>query len=285
MEIDAALRHHLDGGGGALLVTLTLRHHRGDTLASRLVPVAESMRAVLHGNPWERRKVALGFVGVMKAVEITHGANGWHPHSHTLMLLERPATEIERRDLDAWLFGRWSSVATRRGLGSVTRANGVDVREVTHAGGLSEYLTVVEGGWSPGLELARSDRKSSSPFALLRSVLDTGDSRTAALWREYEAATFGRRAVMWSPGLRRRLLGHELEVADEELAASEGFDLALLRWLCPADVWNATVRDGTTGALLSEVERAAALVLFIADTVGHDVPVLDVPRATEVLSG
>lgn len=278
MEIDAALRHHLDGGGGALLVTLTLRHHRGDTLASRLAPVAESMRHVLNGKPWERRKTALGFLGVMKAVEITHGANGWHPHSHTLMLLERAATEIERRELEAWMFGRWAGVAERRGLGSVTRANGVDVREVTTAGALSEYLTVIGGGWSPGLELARSDRKSRSPFDLLRSVLDTGDARSAALWREYEAATFGRRAVVWSPGLRRRLLGVELEVADEDLAASEGIDLSLLRWLCPASVWNATVRDGTTGELLSEVERAAALLLFIADQLGHDVPILDLPE-------
>jgi hypothetical protein len=218
----------------------------------------------------------------MKAVEITHGANGWHPHSHSLMLLERPATEIERCDLGSWMFGRWSNVARRRGLGSVTRANGVDVREVTSAGALSEYLTVVGGGWSPGLELARSDRKSRSPFDLLRTVLETGDAQNVALWREYEAATFGRRAVVWSPGLRRRLLGVELEVADDELAASEGLDLGLLRWLCPSDVWNATVRNGSTGELLSDVERAAALMLFIGDVIGHDPAPLDLPTVEGV---
>jgi len=27
------------------------------------------------------------------------------------------------------------------------------------------------------------------------------------LWREYERATLGRKAITWSPGLRRRLLG------------------------------------------------------------------------------
>jgi hypothetical protein len=276
-EIDRGLRHHLDAGGGALFVTLTLRHHRGDTLASRLDPIARSLRLSLNGAPWKRRRDALGYVGAMKAVEITHGANGWHPHSHSLLLFERPATEIERRDLESWLFGRWLGIATKRGLGTVSEANGVDVRQVSCVGSLSEYLTVVEGGWSPGLELARSDRKSRSPFELLRFVLGAGDGATAALWREYEAATFGRRAIVWSPGLRRRLLGHELEVSDEELAASEGMDLALLRWLCPADAWNATVRNGTTGELLSEVERAAALVLFIADCLGHDVPILDLP--------
>jgi len=282
MEIDAALHRHLDGGGGALLVTLTLRHHRGDTLSSRLDPVARSMRDVLAGDPWQRRKSALGYVGVMKAVEITHGANGWHPHSHSIMLLERPATENERCDLSSWMYGRWSSIAQRRGLGSITRANGVDVRPVTDAGNLSDYLTVVEGGWSAGLELARTDRKGRSPFELLRQVLETGDARTAALWREYEAATFGKRAIVWSRGLRELLCGNELETADEELAASEGLDLALLRWLCPAEVWNETVRSGSTGQLLTEVEHAAALMLFIADTLGHDLPVLDLPTPTEV---
>lgn len=277
VEIDAALRRHLDGGGGALFVTFTLRHHRGDTLASRLDVVSKSMRYVLTGNPWQRRREALGYVGVMKAVEVTYGENGWHPHSHSLLLTERPATEIERCELSSWMFGRWRGVAERRGLGSVTRANGVDVRPVTSAGSLSEYLTVVEGGWSPGLELTRTDRKSRSPFELLKSVLETGDARTAALWREYERATFGKRAVVWSPGLRRRLCGVELEESDEALAASEGLELGLLRALVPSDVWNATVRDGTTGVLLTDIERAAALLFFIADTLGYDVPILDLP--------
>ncbi len=279
MEIDAALRRHLSGGGGALFVTLTLRHHRGDTLASRLDVIAQSLRLVLKGAPWERRKVALGYVGAMKSLEITYGdANGWHPHSHSLLLTERPATEIERADMCEWMFGRWSSIAEHRGLGTITREHGVDVRPVTSSGGLSEYLTTIEGnGWSPGLELARTDRKRSSPLDLLRHVLATGDARFASLWLEYERATFGKKSVIWSRGLRRRLLGSELEAGDEELAASEGIDLGLIRALVPASVWNATVRDATTGRLLSDIERAAAALLFIADTLGYDVPPLDVP--------
>jgi len=284
MEIDAALRRHLDGGGGALFLTLTLRHHRGDTLASRLDVISRAMRLVLHGNSWERRRVALGYLGVMKAVEITFGeVNGWHPHSHVLLLFDRAPTEIERADLGGWIFNRWATVAQRRGLGTVTRAHGVDLRPVTSAGGLSEYLTTIEGGlWSPGLELARSDRKRSHPFDLLRDVISTGDARSAALWLEYERATFGKKSVIWSPGLRARFCGNELEETDESLAASDGLDLALIRALIPSDVWNATVRDATTGRLLTEIERAAAALLFIADTLGHDVPPLDVPTLTEV---
>lgn len=279
MEIDAALRRHLDGGGGALFVTLTLRHHRGDTLASRLDPITSSLHHVLKGAPWERRKLALGYVGSIKAVEITHGdANGWHPHSHSLLLLRRPATEIEVADMQRWLYGRWLSIATRRGLGTVTRANGVDVRAVTAQEGLAEYLTTIDSTWSPGLELARTDLKRRTPFDLLREVLLTGDKRHAALWMEYERSTFGKRAIVWSPGLRALLCGTEEETADEILAASEGLDLALIRALVPTELWNETLRDASTGRLLTDIERCAAALILIADVLGHDLVPLDVPR-------
>lgn len=275
-EIDAALHRHLDGGGGALFVTLTLRHHRGDTLASRLDVIARSLHHVLSGEPWKRRRDALGYVGTIKAVEVTWGeANGWHPHSHSLLLTERPVTEMERADLEQWMHGRWSAVAERRGLGTVTRAHGVDVRQVKTAGTLSEYLTVIESAWSPGLELARSDLKRWTPFDLLREVLATGEARPVALWLEYERASFGKRAVVWSPGLRQLLCGVEVEATDEELASSEGIDLGLIRALVPGSVWNQTVRDATTGELLTDIERAAGCLLFIADTLGHYVRPLE----------
>ena len=278
-EIDGALRRHLESGGGAMFLTLTLRHHKRDTLASRLDVVAQSLRLVLTGEPWKRRKVALGYVGTIKAVEITWGeSNGWHAHSHTLLLFSRPLTDIETRDLHEWIYGRWSGVAERRGLGHVTRAHGVDLQPVRTAGDLGEYLTTIDSAWSPGLELARSDLKRFSPFDLLEALMETGESRWRTLWLEYEDATFGVRSVKWSPGLRALLTGIESETPDEQLAASEGIDLTLLRALVPTDQWNQTVRDATTGELLTDIERCAAALLLIADVLGHDVPVLDVPK-------
>lgn len=279
-EIDGALQRHLASGGGALFLTLTLRHHKGDTLASRLDVVSQAMNLVLKGSPWERRKERLGYFGNIKAVEVTWGeTNGWHAHVHVLLLFERPVSEIERRALELWIYGRWAHIAERRGLGTVTRAHGVDLRAVTSAGELAEYLTIIDADWSPGLELTRADIKRWSPFDLLRALLDTGDTKYRTLWLEYEEATFGKRSVRWSPGLRARLCGVEDEATDEELAASEGLDLTLLRYLIGTDRWNQLVRTGTDAALLDEIEHMAAALLFIADTLGHDVPLLDLPEA------
>jgi Replication protein len=282
-EIDAALRRHLDAGGGALFLTVTLRHKKRDTLASRLDVVSQSMRLILQGEPWQRRKRALGYVGNIKAIDITWGeANGWHAHAHVLLLFDAPVSEAQRSDLETWVFGRWSKIAENKALGTVTRAHGVDLRQVTTSGDLAEYLTTIDSDWSPGLELARTDIKRWSPFDLLTLLMQTGDVRYRALWLEYEEATFNKRSVKWSPGLRARLTGVEKETPDEELAASEGIDLTLFRALVPTDVWNATVRNATTGELLTEIECVAGVCIFIADLLGHDLQPLDLE---EVLHG
>src|SRR6266702_8652227 len=41
------------------------------------------------------------------------------------------------------------------------------------------------------------------------------------LWREYERETFGKSVIRFTKGLRARLLPHEAEKTDEELAALE----------------------------------------------------------------
>jgi hypothetical protein len=262
---DADVEPSKSGHGTVLFLTLTLRHHLADGLAGRLAVVSWALRHVLKGAPWKRRKEALGYVGAIRAVEVTYGRNGWHPHLHALLFFERELSARELADLKAWLFGRWGSVCEARGFGSITRANGVDLRPVRASGNeLGEYLTKVDGGWGAGLELARADLKggrrsgSRSPFSILREFLETGDAELLALWKEYEAATFGKRAIVWSRGLRARL-GLAAEVSDEEAAAAEGEDVELwLRALVGSKAWEGHRRAGTGGQLLARIEEAAA---------------------------
>ena len=280
-EIDSALAIHLSRGGGCEFVTLTLQHHLQHSLSSRLDVITQSQNLVASGSPWAKRKKRLGFLGGIKAVEITWGeSNGWHPHSHTLWLFERPLSDLEREDLRTWLLGRWQAVSERRRLGVVHPVHGVDVRPVAAAGDLGQYLTKVEGGWSAGLELTRTDLKRSSPIGLLRNLVLTGESRMAALWCEYERGTFGKRAVVWSPGLRGLLLGDEQEASDVELAASEGADLTLLRaWFKAAD-WNK--RDHAQ--VLDDVEDVALFLLLVADLRGQVLQPLDMTTMTTTMT-
>jgi hypothetical protein len=257
-EIDQGLGEHLASGGGALFVTFTCRHHGRDRLEPRLALMSRAFGAVLDGMPWQRRRVALGYVGLIRATEITWGeANGWHPHSHGLMLFERPLTAEERRDLEAWLRVRWAGVLERCGFGTIN-SHGVDVQAVTTAGDLAGYLAKVEGGWGAGLELARADLKTKgggerrTPMQVLEEFADTGDLAMRGLWLEYEAATFGKRAIVWSPGLKARL--GVVEVTDEEAAAMEGEDVTLWRFTFSSREWNAVVVTGAVADLLTACE-------------------------------
>lgn len=266
IEIDQGVSMLLERGGAAVFATFTLPHHRGDALEPRLCEVTKAMQSTLKGSGWDRRRQRLGYIGAIRSVEVTDGPNGWHPHNHCLLLFERPITEKERRDLEGWLRMRWARVVAQSGFGRIN-GHGLDARTVTSSGDLSGYLCKVEKGWGVGLELARSDLKKSSglaPLDHLRNFATTGDVASGQRWLEYERATFGKRAIRWSPGLRAKLLGADEESSDEELAASEGLDLSMVRAVIPKATWDPSVRSGQASALLEELEEVAALLLFLS---------------------
>lgn len=277
VEIDEGLTGHLAAGGGGEFVTFTVRHHLRDALADRLDAVLTAFRWVLKGSGWDRRRARLGYVGLIRAVEVNwSAANGWHPHVHAVLLFDRPLTECERADLRDWLFGRWSKRCRDRGFGEVTQEHGIDVRPMTVAR-IGEYIAKVEGDWSAGRELARGDRKPAGAFALLRAFGETGESKWLALWSEYEAATRGRRAIQWTPGLRGRLRVEEL--SDGDLVTVEAATVAVWRYVLWWREWNQLARAGELGELLSTIEAVCAAFKFGAAVCGHREPLgLDDPR-------
>jgi hypothetical protein len=283
-EIDQGVNGWLTNGGGGLFVTFTCSHQLTDELEPRLAAMSGALHAVLKGSAWDRWKKRLGYVGAIRAIEVTRTeANGWHPHNHAALLFERRVTEDELKAFSRWLYERWRQILLARGLGTISEAHGVDVRQVT-GDALGDYLAKVDEGWSTGLELARGDAKrgrrgSRTPFELLVELAATGDTGIKALWLEYEAATFGKRWLRWTPGLRERLLGTAKERSDEELAASEGVDVAVIRWLVAAAEFREHVQAGTTGLLLDQVEEAAGWTIWLSDVLGHPLRPVAEPRA------
>jgi hypothetical protein len=274
-EIDQALSGHLERSGGAELLTLTVRHDQADELLPRLLVMAQALHFLLSGSAWNRRRLRLGYMGAIRAIEITRSwRNGWHPHLHVLIVFERPLTQPERLDLHQWVFARWQNHLQHKGFGSLNADHGVDLRPVTSSADLAGYLTKVENGWSAGAEIARGHLKkgkpgSQSPFDLLRELAETGSVEALRLWQEYEAATFALRSLRWSPGLRQRLLGTEEERTEQELAAAEGADLTLVRVLVDAMDWRRTLVNGSTGELLNLIEIYAGLSLALVASFGH----------------
>lgn len=260
-EIDEGVSFALEQGWAGGFFTFTGPHHLGERLAPLLGLVGRSLHACTKGRAWKSLADSLGYLGSIRAVEVLWGVNGWHPHSHACVLFREAMGNDALEAVRLHFFGAWQRELSRHGFGALHEVHGVDARPVFQAGGLAKYLTKVEGGWGVGLELARSDvkrGKGQTPIELLRRVAEDGDAEAAGRWREYEVATYGKRAIVWSRGLRALLLPGQEELSDEEAAAAEGEDLQMVTIEIPGERWNFYVRQGLVGELLSVIEDHVA---------------------------
>ena len=125
---------------------------------------------------------------------------------------------------------RWDSVWRRemkkQGF-EPSKEHGTHWAHVKEGKKAGEYIAKVqEGKGHLGHEMARGDLKKGrlgtlAPFEILEYFRKTGDLAAVKVWQEYEKATYNRRAITWSRGLRKELLADEPEKTDEEIAEEE----------------------------------------------------------------
>jgi hypothetical protein len=280
-EIDRALGRHLAaGGGGAVFVTLTMPHDAGMPLERVWNTISGAWAALVAGRHRKALREQFGVVGYVRAVEVTHGRAGWHPHLHVLLLTEAPLDLDELRVLHRFLRERWGRRVVAVGFREPALHRGVRVLPVSSADGVGGYLTKLaedEGpSRTPGLELARPDLKdgrtwgSRAPFRILADHERAGRPEDWRLFEEWLHVAKGRRTLEWSRGLRARLLLDEQERTDEELAeeSDQAEEIAVLE----PEVWTEIVRCGLNVAVLAAVEaQALGGLVVILRVAGLDV--------------
>lgn len=218
-EIQQAATQHLSQGAGLLFATFTIRHDRTMSLKDSLSTLKEAYRYVTSTRAFKDWKQEAGLIGDITATEITIGQNGWHPHMHRLLFLDKPASSQDLNRLKKDLYFMWARAVEKVG-GQPVSWEAFDIQLIsTGQENLASYIAKVHEPDRIGLELSLSDIKtgratgSLTPFQLLD--LDTPEA--ARLWHEYVAATKGRAAIRWSRGLRARL-GMQKEETDQEIA-------------------------------------------------------------------
>lgn len=173
-ELADVMRVALERGCAASMVTLTMRHHQGQSLADCWAALSKGWRAVTTGKQWTTDADAAGLVGWVRAVEVTQGSNGWHVHVHALLIWEQ-AIDQERADVVGQrMWQRWTRALRRNGFDSLMDSGGLDVRMATlkpgAASGLHEYFTKLAHEITGGqAKLARGlvgRRSSCSPKRL-----------------------------------------------------------------------------------------------------------------------
>ena len=225
-QIAEACARHLDNEGAACwFITVTLPHEKGDALRDSFNALNEAWRYVKTGRAYQVDKKRFGILGDIRAVEVTHGENGWHPHAHILVFTSR---QLEFDEMCAWaarLDARWAQGLAKVGWPQGKPGVRFTMVPVTKGKGVAAYVAKVQEK-GLGNEIARADMKDAregnrTPFSILADFGNGALADDLELWWEYEAATAGRSAIRWSPGLWAKLMPDEDDLTDEEIAAED----------------------------------------------------------------
>lgn len=258
-EIARTLGGHFAAGGGVEMLTMTLPHTAGDRLKRTRKLAADAWKRVQQGRAWLALKQRAGIVGSIRALEVTHGANGWHPHIHVLILTARTLTAEERERIRTHAFSAWRRSVVQDGH-TAPQAHCTTMQAITDAG-IAEYATKLGAALEltqGAAKLGRS-RDSRTAFGILADFLTDGDANDLELWREWERDTKGARQLTWSKGLKA--LYGLAEKSDEEIARAADDEGELVGILTPGE-WRAAVAvPGMRVQLLEVTERGGALAL------------------------
>jgi len=220
LEIETILAKHHETGGKACMATLTIPHHRFDKLPALLKAVSTAWRYTKQGRGWIETRGNSGWIGDVRALEVTHGDNGWHPHLHVLILFKTGARSAAIEAFSSWLFDAWQR-SIERLTGKRCTEKAFAWETVDAITGAAKYLAK----WGPSLELTKANTKQGkrggrTPMQILRDYVAHGVVTDGELFSEFAKAFRGVRQLTWARGLRARYLPKP-EATDEELAQTE----------------------------------------------------------------
>lgn len=245
-------------GYKCILVTLTFPHRGWHKLEDLLEQQAKALNKLRAGNPWKRIKEGMGFEGLIRSLELTHGENGWHPHTHELWMVDNDADAewVKEKTLE-----RWTKACIKAGF--LDPSNEEQMKafaersvDVVDRVSCSAYLAKQDDTriWGVDRELAKSStkvgRKSGRhPFSLLDTA--TPDNRDGQLFLEYALAMHGKRQIFWSHGLKERV-GMK-DKTDEDLVEEQREEADILAAMS-MDQWRTVIKEDARTEILDIAE-------------------------------
>lgn len=261
-ELRTAIDTATEQGMFVYFVTLTVPHGVGDDLKELVDKQASALKRMSSGmysvkNLLRKLYPDVDVHGYVRAFEVTHGLNGWHPHFHILVFTNSKARQ--RFILDAYRTA-WARACRLAGLPEpsyehgCTVQNGAEAAKYASKWGLEDEMTKSH--------TKKTKRKGATPWGLLRAVLDGDDvdyepRKATALFKSYAEIFKGRRQLYWSNGLRAKL---ELskELTDEQLAEKQDDENAMLLAIITPEQWK-IIRRLKVQSLLLDIGELAGL--------------------------
>jgi hypothetical protein len=244
-----------------VLVTFTFPHRAFQTLLELLNLQKIAFHLLRQTHKYRSYMQELGFQGLVRSLEVTHGSNGWHPHTHELWLVKKPIDQSR-------LVKLWERACVSAGLLDTSdfrthaafQVHAVDVRsDVTCA----DYLAKQDDSrtWGIAHEVAKATSKSGRAKGvhphhfLIRQA--PGDDQH---YLEYVEAMKGKRQLFWSHGLKD--LAGITEKTDEELATDQEEKADVLMLLTPVQ-WKLVRGNDARSELLDAAETGGAPAMYL----------------------
>lgn len=256
-EIAQAIEWAYANGLKPVMLTFTFPHKFFDKLIKLLNKQKGAFVKLRSGKAWQGFKSRIGFTGLIRSLEVTHGGNGWHPHTHELWFVDKGANAdyIKHFVTERWLTMCQKEGLVPRGKIKAFRKHAVDVKDNCSA---SEYMAKQDDSkhWGADREIAKASSKRSygkgkHPFALLDDYSTNGDEYSGKLFMEYLEAMRGRPQIFWSHGLKA-LVGID-DITDEELAG-ESQDTADLLTHLNMEEWRLVLKHKARAKILDAAE-------------------------------
>jgi hypothetical protein len=248
------------------MATFTVEHTKNYKLTDTLTILNRAYSKLWAGR-WAVQYKKLGFViGTIRALELTYGDNGWHPHIHCVFVMTEGGMRHSEKWFDNVLRQRWGECVDAAG-GYASFAHGVsfhlaDVSVIEYVNKLGmdtvffrEDKTLIDEVTRYPAKRGRG--KSVGIHGLLSLAID-GDNGAARLWQEAQKLLKGHYHIRTSNGLLRTL-GAAAELSDDKLAAIERSEpgdkmLALLS----ASQWKVIRERELRAQLLSVADSGSA---------------------------
>jgi hypothetical protein len=267
-----------------IMVTYTARHTIHDSLSDTLKTMTSAYRRMRQQRLWRLYKDEYMVRGETRAVEITYGANGWHPHFHVILWLDIAMLKVCEREggvfdlsmiagpLERHLFTMWSDSLSA--VGGSTQ-EGVGLRVSMERGDLSAYTTKYgevlpkdTSKWTLAHELTKGSSKKLHIGG--RTVWDlllefyAGSAQSGRLFQEYHKATRGMSQLQFTPGLKHEL--GIMDIDDSQVLDDEMTEAEIMLLSIPREQWRLILARGAQGILLDIASQGStdALRHFLA---------------------
>ena len=231
-ELQGAINTWAKQDGEVFLMSLTFPHMDHQALADNLQLFSDALKKFKNSRQYKSTMKAVNAAGSIRALEVTHGANGWHPHTHDLIFASKGSLEKLHELQMAWI-----EMLIKVGIADRTQFNDMmnaafDVQNGDYA---AEYVAkfgheateasklLTQNTWGVSHELTKGYAKvgkrlgGRTPFTLLADFIQ-GDMESGDLFKEFGLHFKGKRQLFWSPKLRVALRLANAEKTDAEIA-------------------------------------------------------------------